>query len=914
MTIHAFTGGKASRTHENLIFQDFLDHIAQRWAESTDWIYVISNALWNGAEIDLVCILPDMLVVADFKSHRGELVGGENGRWRTGGVEVKGGSYPNPFLQLRANKRHVINWLEQHDLLPGQELGHTSALALFGGPIKDKVDLPGRVRSWFHITDLEGCAKRLDLLASPSLRVSQEQAGRIVAQLGVEPYRWTRASVHPLGEVAGEPALKASLTEGQQQCLNQVVAALRDPDVRSLSVTGMTSTGKTFLMQHLAGVLDSEGIPYQVLYPNSRLAGRVRGLGGSHLECSSVYRHLYFREVVPSEQVVKEAAGSTTSSKDSSGTKKRAIKRFPLLSNRDPENVVYLVDDAHLLGNGYFETIDGKVFGSGYLVNDLFRFTDFASNDRKVVFFGDNYQLPRMSVHENLLEGRYQEAAGLKHLSLELEQVYDPGDGRARLKNAIQLVDAMRSGRYSVLELEEDESFRVIDRRQAAEEILQEYRSDPYACWTLFFSNAQVNKFTGWVRTQLLGPESNGIVAVGEVLESVHPFREVGEMETGSALYRGRRVTVSHLSPVKEISMRLRGRDQDTVFQVVPEVSLEAPGLDAATCRIDNLLLQYFEQDEATMSADVVLAAGIWFRTERKKKQGDDSGAAHTEEPSDQEASGIEGVSLMQYGYAATVHHAQGMKQPWCYVDGHHQARSQSAGYFRWLYTALTVAEKGVVLFNYAPIHAFTGMVWKPGAAKSSDAIRIGYGWAIQERALTADEEQQEVPPGLAESPRLRLSAAVWLKVLAAVKPLGWKVVAVKSSTHLEKLTLEGPEGQATLSVSYDSKQVVSSMRLDEKAHGSLLCQLAEACVLSSEFTPLAQSLLAGLQDHLAPAQWRIVSARETAWRLSLVVARTPVEMVEMQLNFDKAGRATTMSVVNFAPGVDVAELGELLQ
>ena len=40
------------------MLQTFLNCLEDRWATSTDWIVVVANTMWNGAEIDLVCILP----------------------------------------------------------------------------------------------------------------------------------------------------------------------------------------------------------------------------------------------------------------------------------------------------------------------------------------------------------------------------------------------------------------------------------------------------------------------------------------------------------------------------------------------------------------------------------------------------------------------------------------------------------------------------------------------------------------------------------------------------------------------------------------------------------------------------------------------------------------------------------------
>lgn len=910
MTIHAYIGEKASRTHENRMFQEFLEGLAPRWAESEDWIYVVANALWGGAEIDLVCILPDMVVVADFKSHEGRLTGAENGRWRAGGSEVKGGNHANPFVQLRNNKFSVMSWLQDHALLPGQNLGHISAMVIFGGPVEDQLDLSGKVRTWFHVTDLGDSAKQLDMLASPSLRVSRAQAERIIAELGVTPHRWSGATIHDLSEAQPAGQSLATLTELQHRCLQQILDALKNPEVRSISVTGMTHTGKTLLMKHLAAALHAQDLPRRALYPNSRLASRVRDTQAGHLECDSIYRHLYFRD----GRAMKDALPDQS--------KKSKAKHVPLLVNDDPDNIVYLVDDAHLLGNGYFQTVDGKLFGSGYLVNDFFRYADLGGTKRKVVFFGDPYQLPRMSTDESLLFGRYQGQHGLVHMTLELDQVYDAGDGGARLANAIRLVEAIRTDRYGSLELQEDEHFRIIDRKQAAEELEHEFRHAPFSVWALFFKNDQVRTFTEWIRRRLLGNASTDPVVEGELLEVFHSFRWESALETNALLYRGRRVQVGDLSPVAQVEQPLKGRQNPVTFSLVPRLTLAGPGLAPEDCQVDNLLVDYLAREDGILPADVVLAAQVWFQTERKRRYDHDISDAPPEEspeeapeeaPEDAQTA-IQGVSLMHYGYAATVHHAQGMRQPWCYVDGSHQARSQSASYFRWLYTALTVAGTGVVLFNFRPVHAFSGMVWKANAAKATSAIKVGYGWSLQQRPLTAAEENLDCPAGLVDSPNPALSAAAWLKIAALAKPLGWTVVSISSSRYLEKLTLEGVDGQVVLSISYDGAMRVTSMRLSDTGYWPLLAQLAQGCVHDEEATPGALELRTALKERLGQRGWHLVSARESSWRLQVVAARQADELIELYINFDKAGRASTVSVLNHSPGLDPELLKEVLE
>jgi hypothetical protein len=189
MTILVF-GEKASRTHENQSLQGFLSRLQPRWATSTDWIFVIANAMWNGAEIDLVCVLPSMILVADFKGHGGQLTGSENGPWQADGTFVKGGSKANPFQQLRDNKFSMLDWLKSRSLLPGRNLGHIAAAVVFSRAIDDRLDLPPKVRSWFYPSDMDGCAPLLDALASPELKIDREEAEDIVQRLGVRPIDW----------------------------------------------------------------------------------------------------------------------------------------------------------------------------------------------------------------------------------------------------------------------------------------------------------------------------------------------------------------------------------------------------------------------------------------------------------------------------------------------------------------------------------------------------------------------------------------------------------------------------------------------------------------------------------------------------------------------------------------------------
>ncbi len=249
MTILVY-GEKASRTHENQMLHVFLERLEDRWADSTDWIVAVANAMWNGAEIDLVCILPSAIIVADFKSYGGTLTGTENGPWQADGVIVKGGRKANPYQQLRDNKFSVLDWLQSKALLSGRNLGHISAGVIFSGGIEDQLELPSKVRSWFYPADLANCAVMLDGLSSPELRIARDEALEIVRRLGVQPIEWasSRPQVRDIHSRPDQPQARTPLTAHQREALQTLSSFLAADDAVSLSVLGMTSTGKSRLL------------------------------------------------------------------------------------------------------------------------------------------------------------------------------------------------------------------------------------------------------------------------------------------------------------------------------------------------------------------------------------------------------------------------------------------------------------------------------------------------------------------------------------------------------------------------------------------------------------------------------------------------------------------------------------------
>ncbi|WP_202595431.1 NERD domain-containing protein [Stenotrophomonas panacihumi] len=886
MTILVY-GEKAGRSHENLMLQAFLERLEDRWATSDDWIMVIANAMWNGAEIDLVCLLPSAILVADFKSHGGKLTGTENGPWQADGVLVKGGRKANPYQQLRDNKFSILNWLESKTLLAGRNLGHIAAGVVFSGGIDDRLELPAKVRSWLYPTDLDTCAALLDGLASPELSIDRKEALEIVQRLGAQPIEWTstRPRVRAIEPRPIQPHGRTPLTEHQKEALQTLRGVIGSDEKVTCSVLGMTSTGKSRLLMEACEEITKTGKKAIVLEPNRRLAEGARWAG---YEVSSIYAHMYIGSAVEEEEL------------DTSSEQKK-LKVIPLRQCEDNDDCIYLLDDAHLLGNSRFTTPDGKQYGSGQLLADFFDFAGLGKTRRKALFFGDPYQIQRAGEEESVLTGGFQKSRGLMHQTLELTQIIDTTGGSAALDNAERLVAAIRTQKFSSLELASDERFRITDKdgaRQAAAEILDRYREDPHSVWCLAETHAKANALTRWLRERLRGKKVLGSVEEGDLLE-VYVSPDVQD-SVGStfSVQSGGRLAVASVGGRTEYTQGLKWAKNNPVrfhsvyfdFGAKAEYQL-------------GIFEEFLTAEKPELDKETAVAESVWrnsIKKEREKvlkgKQDALPGFEQAMVPPP-----APDFAYVRYGYATTVHHAQGMSQPVCYVNCEHSAGLHSEGFFRWLYSALTVAERQLVLLNFADIHPFDSATWNAGGCSVSSDISVGAGWSFTPNGIVSEKDQQRsLPPGLDQSGDVLKSVAIWLRIASSVEPLGWKVAKAACHNYQEQYELAGPNGeQCQLRIPYNGKNVVTAIHVKDAAFWPLVVDVASACIEVNGYSPEAESLLRSARSRLGGCGWRIVSATESAYRLLITVVRCHDERASIEANFDKQGLVSSLRLLH---------------
>ena len=527
-------------------------------------------------------------------------------------------------------------------------------------------------------------------------------------------------------------------------------------------------------------------------------------------------------------------------------------------------------------------------------MSDFFDFAALGKGARKVVFFGDPYQIQRGGSEGAVLSGDFQRSRELKHQSLELTQLIDTTGGSAKLANAVKLVTAIRAQKFAALELETDEGFRVLDKKDAANEMVDHFQADPSSVWYLAETHGQANALTQWIRERLHGKKLLDTLEVGDLLE-VYVSPDVRDaFGARVAVQSGGRLTVASVGKRSEYQQGLSW---------VKSGPVKFHSLRCRVDRRDEIELEVFEEflraEKPELDKETAVAESVWRNAAKRDREKTFGG----------KQAALQGIEMLsppptapdftyaRYGYASTVHHAQGMSQPICYVNCDHAAGRHSEGFFRWLYSALTVADRELVLLNFTDIHPFDAAVWKAGAVKVAADIAVGAGWVFQPNGVASERDQQRsLPDGLDQSNDVLKSVAIWLRVANAAERFNWRVVKAACHPYQEQYDLFGPQDEhCQLRIAYNGKNVVTAMHVKEPKHWGLLSDVAFECLVTNDYSPEATALLRSTRSRLDQIGWKVVSAAETSYRLAITVARNQDERVGLEINFDKQGLVSSL-------------------
>jgi hypothetical protein len=504
-------------------------------------------------------------------------------------------------------------------------------------------------------------------------------------------------------------------------------AFLASTDERAvLVVRGAAGTGKSRLIGEFANQARVRGFIPVLAAPTGR-AARVLGERAAPATASTIHRLIYsFDEL---EEEVDDS--------------EQPVFHYRLKSSDDPANLVFLIDEASMIGDQKVESTNLR-FGSGRLLSDLLKFAFWAhpGGRRKVVFIGDHCQLPPIdSDFSPALDAGYLRSEhNCTVADVRLVDIVRQQRESGILATAGRMRDMIEQRVLHTLTWPESDQLRVVGAAPEFESTLKQSWGDRVPPHIVCFTNARVRDWNNWTR-QLLGRWEQDPMAGDKLLVIQNHGR--------SGLLNGDFADVDRVGP--RVTRSVKGVDLHFREVVVRYISPLGEQSWAGQL-LENLLLS----PERALTDAENQARWILFKMDHPGLK------VGTVEFCNAVLSDPWWNCLCaKFGYASTCHKAQGGEWDEVFVDPEtsSRGRSRSVETLRWLYTVITRAKTRLTIL--AP------PVWSAGEG------------LLRQTAAVA--ERYSVPGSVQGESRAPLEHLV----LAAIADRGWPAPQLSRHPYL---------------------------------------------------------------------------------------------------------------------------------
>jgi hypothetical protein len=493
---------------------------------------------------------------------------------------------------------------------------------------------------------------------------------------------------------------KYTLTTGQSSLIDELDKFLSN-ETSCFLLKGYAGTGKTFLMKGLIDFLLQNNRKFVISAPTGR-ASKVISQKTKHKACT-IHRAIYSSKELKEFKI-----------KDEDGTETFKFY-FEVRKNEDPTNTVYIIDEASMISNVYAE---GEFFrfGSGFLLKDLITHINFDNNDnkRKIIFIGDNAQLPPVNMNFSpALNGKYlQENCGLNSNEFELTEVVRQKADSGILHNATKIRKSLKENIFNKLDIETD--FEDINKTKY-EELLPKYlqacnnRIDEETI-IVAYSNSAVKGYNDFVRNHFFPNQKT--ITIGDKVILLSNNYNYPQME----LLNGDIGFVVDISPTTESrTIQLKRKNNKNVVEEINvpltfrNVTITFTDEDFKNhnieCKIIENLLYSHQRD---LSSDELKALYIDFKIRNKNLK---SGTQAFKDAlrSDKYFNALR----IKFGYAITCHKAQGGEWANTFLNCKTSMGYFNSSYFRWLYTGITRAKENLYTLD-EPHFSITSNIQPP--------------------------------------------------------------------------------------------------------------------------------------------------------------------------------------------------------
>lgn len=428
---------------------------------------------------------------------------------------------------------------------------------------------------------------------------------------------------------------------------------------RLFLLKGFAGTGKTTLVATLVSSLWKVKMSAVLMAPTGRAAKVMSVYSGN--KAFTIHKKIYFPK--------KQSGGGI---------------QFVLAPNKH-RNTIFIVDEASMIPD---TPADSKLFENGSLLDDLMQYVHSGHNC-KLILIGDTAQLPpvKLELSPALDEGRLSLHYNKDVECLELDEVMRQSGDSGILHNATNLREQLQSEFFEEFKFELSpftDIVRLIDGNEIQEAIDSSYSENGKEQTAIIVrSNKRANLYNQNIRERILFLENE--IAVGDYMMVVKnnyfwlkPNSEAGFIANGDIIEVLELFAIKELYGFKfaEVKVKMVDYPNQRPFETVlllDTITAETPSLSYED---GNKLYQEVMKDYAHEKTKYRKFLGV-----KNNK--------------------FFNALQVKFSYAITCHKSQGGQWDTVFVEQPYLPNGVNKDYLRWLYTAVTRAERQLYLIGF---------------------------------------------------------------------------------------------------------------------------------------------------------------------------------------------------------------------
>lgn len=452
--------------------------------------------------------------------------------------------------------------------------------------------------------------------------------------------------------------LQFSPTSSQHKAINKLSKFFLSKNENDIFVLkGYAGTGKTHLISSIVKFFESNYLSSYLLAPTGRAAKVFSSYSGK--EATTIHRKIYWSSGMETSETRIQRNNST--------------------------NTIFFVDEASMISTDS----QNDMFGSQHnLLDDLISYI-FSNDNCKLVLIGDTAQLPPIGVSEsNALNISYlkQYSSNIVECTLSevvrQEKISSIIDNATSLRNAINAIKTNSFPKFKALPHSDVRSIKGDELIEAINKSYDTYGIDDTMIITR--SNKRANVFNNGVRNSILFREEE-LTAGDFLMVTKNNYFWSKELKELPFIANGDLVKIVKVRRHEEM---YGFRFVNVTISLIDNLDLELDvkiileSLQSDTPSLSKDKQQQLEMNILEDYEDISTASGKW----RKMKENPFFNALQ-----------------VKYGYAVTCHKAQGGQWSSVFVDqGYVTTETIDLEYYKWLYTAITRAQKQLFLVNFS--------------------------------------------------------------------------------------------------------------------------------------------------------------------------------------------------------------------